>query len=542
LSFCVYLTVTSFAVAASDAGASAHFLFPTSFMKKITLISILLASSTSLAFAQATNNCNLLPNPSFEQQNVLQLSGNPNNIAGMYSQYNEVASWQCFGNYYGPSSPTYGRPTYYATNAPVGSATNPFTNPATNVNGSPFLPYNYNQSLNNGALSIIAAEIGTSSPINQPQYVTATVLQALTPGATYYASFQAYRSSAPGGAVRLGMNLSQDGPAQAATTTSTQTSAPVTNSAWTKVSGKISIPNPLPNGHSSSDPWTVTIGNISPNGPGARARYYIDEVELYKIPTAGVSPAAVCFNANTSFTLGEGCLIPNASYTWSAPGVVGLPSNSSTIQITVSPTTTTVYTLTVNLPDGTTSTSKATVTIIPHVDDPQAMTPEWDCVDGPGPIWAYIYNYDPTLTYTITTTNNIRNVPANAFSQQYDKNGVLRWAYSLRSVYPGRTGLVTVTASNACGRGVTTYNITSPGAECDTGPSEYAVGYPNPATDKLQAPAGAKQPVLLDSRGNPVQRADASGKFDVQSLPDGLYNLQVMKNGKLINQRIQVKH
>jgi hypothetical protein len=66
--------------------------------------------------------------------------------------------------------------------------------------------------------------------------------------------------------------------------------------------------------------------------------------------------------------------------------------------------------------------------------------------------------------------------------------------------------------------------------------------YPNPAAESITIPAGAEGASLVNDKGRTIQKADASGKLDVQSLPEGLYNLQMMQNGKLINQRIQVKH
>ena len=68
------------------------------------------------------------------------------------------------------------------------------------------------------------------------------------------------------------------------------------------------------------------------------------------------------------------------------------------------------------------------------------------------------------------------------------------------------------------------------------------VAYPNPATESISIPADVTGATLVNDKGKTLQRADASGKLDVQAIPDGLYNLQMMQDGKLINQRIQVKH
>jgi hypothetical protein len=69
-----------------------------------------------------------------------------------------------------------------------------------------------------------------------------------------------------------------------------------------------------------------------------------------------------------------------------------------------------------------------------------------------------------------------------------------------------------------------------------------ATAYPNPATESLTIPQGVGNAILLNSQGYPVAKADASGHLDVRNLPAGLYNLQTSQEGKLTNQRIEVKH
>jgi len=55
-------------------------------------------------------------------------------------------------------------------------------------------------------------------------------------------------------------------------------------------------------------------------------------------------------------------------------------------------------------------------------------------------------------------------------------------------------------------------------------------------------PEGTQEAVLLDKEGKTVQHSDKQGSIDVHTLPEGLYNLQMWQDGKLINQRIQVQH
>lgn len=64
----------------------------------------------------------------------------------------------------------------------------------------------------------------------------------------------------------------------------------------------------------------------------------------------------------------------------------------------------------------------------------------------------------------------------------------------------------------------------------------------HPATENITLSSGVKNATLVNDKGKALRKADASGKLDVQNLPEGLYNLQMMRNDKLINQRIQVKH
>jgi len=66
--------------------------------------------------------------------------------------------------------------------------------------------------------------------------------------------------------------------------------------------------------------------------------------------------------------------------------------------------------------------------------------------------------------------------------------------------------------------------------------------YPNPANESITIPVGIERATLVNEKGKTLRTADASGKLDVQSLTEGLYNLQMMQDGKLINQRMQVKH
>lgn len=142
-----------------------------------------------------------------------------------------------------------------------------------------------------------------------------------------------------------------------------------------------------------------------------------------------------------------------------------------------------------------------------------------------------ISNFDPSLTYTFTRGFNyptiIRSTPFNGTFLVKTTGAV--------------DGTFFVTASASCAS-ATSEEI---GVTYPCNPSQaarYKTGYPNPASESITTPEGTQRATLLNDRGKAVQEANKSGVLDVQSLPDGLYNLQMMQNGKLINQRIQVKH
>ncbi|MDO7877363.1 LamG-like jellyroll fold domain-containing protein [Hymenobacter sp. ASUV-10] len=65
--------------------------------------------------------------------------------------------------------------------------------------------------------------------------------------------------------------------------------------------------------------------------------------------------------------------------------------------------------------------------------------------------------------------------------------------------------------------------------------------YPNPASDYLTLPAGATQVEFRSVMGKPVLNS-SQNKVDVQNLPDGLYSVTYLLDGKSTTQRIQIKH
>jgi hypothetical protein len=71
---------------------------------------------------------------------------------------------------------------------------------------------------------------------------------------------------------------------------------------------------------------------------------------------------------------------------------------------------------------------------------------------------------------------------------------------------------------------------------------QIATAYPNPTAATLILPEGVENVTLLDQQGRPTQVRSKSGKMNVQNLPDGMYNLQMQQNGKMVNQPIEIKH
>jgi hypothetical protein len=66
--------------------------------------------------------------------------------------------------------------------------------------------------------------------------------------------------------------------------------------------------------------------------------------------------------------------------------------------------------------------------------------------------------------------------------------------------------------------------------------------YPNPASESIFIPDGSENVTLFNKSGVKVKAVNTAGQLNIQSLPEGLYNLQMQQNGKVINQHIEVKH
>ena len=251
-----------------------------------------------------------------------------------------------------------------------------------------------------------------------------------------------------------------------------------------------------------------------------------------------------CSTTSSTFTISGNGSTPAQVVNWTvtpSSGLVTTSARTGTSQLTVTRVSGASGTVTIS---ATTvgSCSNQTfgpVTFVVGTPMPQVQTPDWTCTTGIGPVAVNIDNYDPSVTYTITATGNMVNSPPG-ISNYTDASNVTHWFFQLRSRQAGATGTVKVKAACSNGTSATTsFNVTTP--VC-SGRSTSRTAYPNPATELLALPEGATQAQLLNSKGQSMQRPDEAGKLDVRQLPVGLYNLQFYQDGKLVNQRIEVKH
>lgn len=146
-------------------------------------------------------------------------------------------------------------------------------------------------------------------------------------------------------------------------------------------------------------------------------------------------------------------------------------------------------------------------------------------------------NWNPAYTYTVRGSG-ISALPGTLTSPNFRlKSG---------SGAQGRTFSYTITVTGCNSTEVWSDYVTIGQCDYPTPYPNYVVApttaYPNPVAEALTLPEGVTEATLVNSQGRAVQSADRSGHLNTQELPDGLYNLQMHWDGKLINQRIQVKH
>lgn len=281
----------------------------------------------------------------------------------------------------------------------------------------------------------------------------------------------------------------------------------------------------LPNNRTSTSSVTVTV---SPPSAG---------------PNKGICPGQ-------STTLGGvGCPLPGTTFAWTANG--GAPF-ANTFQINVSPSATTTYTLTSSSPNGTTSTTSATVNVVTATSAPNAIYGEPQvCYDRTGD------GRDRT-TLTINTPaptgfTYYSQLVSNATGQVVDDNlsgntladGTFAYFLVGGNYAVGNYTLRVRFQNGSCFGAWQTRPIFIVSCAAGEGPCTgrgCRVAYPNPASESLTMPVDAESATLINGQGQTVKIWKRSGELDVRSLPEGLYILRMMNAGKLINQRIQIKH
>ncbi|MFD2787879.1 hypothetical protein [Hymenobacter rubripertinctus] len=311
------------------------------------------------------------------------------------------------------SSPTGGTPDYYATNA-----TDPMVVPATAVYG-PFTP------IGTGSIGLFARRAySTFDPVSE--YVSAPI--SLGSG-HYYAQLRvnitsntnaANQGIASGFGIQFSTGQLPDANVQMRSYLRPNNSgvlssnligqAYVNNWSQAPISGQFDLP-------SGATVATIGLFNDSPtaltplpnrNSAILNTYFFVDDVQIFRVPTAG--PNIPCVGS-AGVSIGEGCLIPGATYRWLSSINSGPFSGSypSTLNITVSPSATTTYQLTVTLPDGSTyvtSTVVGTAPPMPTIQDPTDL----DGCDILGGVFT-ITNYNPQYTYTVSAGGSIRLFP-----------------------------------------------------------------------------------------------------------------------------------
>jgi hypothetical protein len=544
----------------------------------------LIKPKPTLASSERTTSdpCNVSANGDFEAQ--LQTPNHLNNVGGgagysgtgATNRPDQLADWY---------SPTGGSPDYWAANATT--PTNPSSDPiypGADMRPSQAIYGPFSPRSSDGAVGLYYRATSDMAA----EYVRATI-PVLTRDAKYYAEFWVSLSQnknicaagiKEGFGFVLGMvgkTVSRDYLAVPSTATALLSGrldqnainyGPSGNGNWKRVSRQFT----------GKEETTITFGLFSnsvngdpsnfeplPNTSFATSTYlFLDDVAIYKIPTAGPSVSTPC---PASFQLGEGCDIPGATYSWKITGSnIVLPN---TLQITVSPSSTTTYTQTVTLPDKSISTSSATVTVtakpteapssvgLVEVHNSFFSSKVYNVVVNNGAatsdntIILDVYNaYDPSTR--ISHYSRSPYTGPTTTSPQEETQGYTTFATGF--VGPGASYILVATVVGPCGSASTTQTVTLP-ANGEEGDEPYIVApggsleqlstptaYPNPASESLTLPTGVKEAVLLDNQGGRVRQLENSGKLDVRKLPDGIYNLQIRHKGKIINQRIQVKH
>lgn len=521
------------------------------------------ASSAAIAI-QPTPSCTLVRNGGFESQfNAPTQSAN---VANPNNSVSELPSW---------SSTNSGTPDYFATNADVNNTNGASVNPFTTPRGT-FTPRNYSSTAVNGSVGIAYT---TLTSVDVTEYITQQLTNPLTAGKRYYAEFYAHRASTFSRSARLGLNVTATNP------TNWSGPTPVT---YTPASAGIQSPGTL----DAASTWMPVQGmfqaqggeqflnvgyfdlntNFTPIGSSFQnaSYYYIDDIALYEVPEAGPN---ACVDADGRALIGTGCsTIPGATYAWTSSETWGVIATNP--RIFVSPTGTTVYTLTVTLPNGQTYSTSTTVygaptatvaATLPYNGNAVLNDQGGVCVYTPLRFTASATNSNGTYSWQVLGKTAGVDYQVDPL-QAGDGNNVFR----ITPLVPSSTSQpvfeefkVVCTAQTNCGvaasRTMTFYAASrTAGFNCNapfrqaapTTTKELSVDvYPNPAVERMAVTVKGgdiEQATLYDSFGNPLKQLKlhaGENSVDVRGLRDGLYYLRMRTStGQMLDQRVVVQH
>ncbi|GAB3877176.1 hypothetical protein GCM10028824_36640 [Hymenobacter segetis] len=149
--------------------------------------------------------------------------------------------------------------------------------------------------------------------------------------------------------------------------------------------------------------------------------------------------------------------------------------------------------------------------------------------------------------YDVTNTSEVRNYTENGGTMSFTP--VSTYPYIYRNVNVTCNISYGSCPAGACYRSLTIASQDEDGNQCvmyRAAPTQEPIAiYPNPATERIMLSQKVEQAELLNGSGKVVvQQFGASTKqgLDVHSLPNGLYMLRIIQQGKVSTQRIQISH
>lgn len=517
-------------------------------------------SSFSSSLAQSTSCGNLVFNGDFETYNP-PLRGILGNVASPSpaNTGDELTGWQSTNtfdlSYYNTNGPA--RPQYQSSN------------PGNSPYGS-FTPYNNSA----GAIGLITYSRVLTPFINYPENYIAGTLTSPLDGGFYYASMQV-RSASVSPPVsqfaRIGIDITVASPIDYSsvfpyklftpTGCGIQSSTYITNTAnWTRVSGIFQgIPGAQHINIGNFDPYNFDPYNSTVN-PSNFAYAYVDQVEVFKIPTAGSNISCL----NSPIILGEGCAIPGARYAWTKDGGSVF---ATTLHPTISPSTYAVYTLTVTLPDGSTYSSDVEISDCNCTKQMQNIDIEdRDVCSNSTLYFVPVYDAGPFDQAYAGSSGFTWSVTGQAYAQLGTSPVSGRVCLF---VVPNRSILqpifeVSMTYHYADGCTASTTNYQSwDYSSCYPYRQATYTATPNPVASELtiirESPTKAassaaekntvaQAPIevrLYNSFGKLVKEGKGTANqlvLDVQDLPDGIYYLRSGYGENVISKSIEVRH